>query len=48
MGSRFYWPEVDRWEGVDFVVCVDAAASVSPTAIARETSRNKPGDVVDR
>jgi glucoamylase len=18
----FYWPEVDRWEGTDFVVCV--------------------------
>jgi glucoamylase len=19
----FYWPEVDRWEGTDFVVCVE-------------------------
>ena len=19
----FYWPEVDRWEGVDFFVCIE-------------------------
>ena len=19
----FYWPEADRWEGIDFVVCVE-------------------------
>jgi hypothetical protein len=23
VGLTFYWPEVDRWEGADFVVCVE-------------------------
>ena len=26
----FYWPDVSRWEGVDFVVGVDVSADASP------------------